>query len=149
MKSEFDQIVKDEYYRREFHQFLKMEFGEENLMFFMDVESFKLTLDEQKAMQIVENYLKDNAQKEVNVSYKAKQSVLEKVQCKDFGQDLFGEAESEIVNLLVLGPLIRFKTRVKGVARPLYVFLLIYSQHSKNTHTQFHINKHVTHICDR
>lgn len=76
----FRSMLQDNQFVKDFHNFLKLEFGEENLSFFLEVEDYKTSLDVEKAKHIIEKYIKARADKEINISFKTKCAVARRIE---------------------------------------------------------------------
>lgn len=76
----FQALLQDKQNTKSFLYFLQLEFGEENLAFYLDVEDFKQTLDVDKAKKIIDEYIKPYSEKEVNISYKTKCAVATRIE---------------------------------------------------------------------
>ena len=104
-RSGFKNVMDDELGRKFFASFLRDEYSEENLEFWLEVEIFRtLTVesDEQRTKRngIYEMFVKPLSKKEVNIAGKTRQQIAENLEKEEVPQDLFDSAQSQVFSLM-------------------------------------------------
>jgi len=97
-----------------FRAFLESEFSVENLDFYLAVQHYKkLKQDSERkkmAYEILENFIRDRAQKQVNVSFSQREEVEENMRgTKGFPLDLFDNIQKSIFSMIESDSFPRFQ----------------------------------------
>ena len=103
--TKFDNLLKDEGGRKLFTEFLKQEHSLENLLFWCEVEAFKVMCDEpqeiaMKARTIYADYVKPMCEMEVNISGVARRKIEEGLQLDIIDPNIFNGAQSQVYSLM-------------------------------------------------
>lgn len=115
----FRHVMKDPLGREYFMNFLKLEHAEENLIFFEEVEKFKIQITEKNAdvkglvEEMVATYLMAGVETEVNISDQMKRALI-KAATNDVEKNIeeflkhLDRAQNEIMMILAMGAFPRF-----------------------------------------
>ncbi|KAJ6228134.1 regulator of g-protein signaling loco [Anaeramoeba flamelloides] len=99
----FEDLLYKEKYRHWFMEFLKKEFSEENLLFFIEIERFK-SLPNDKLIEasnsIFSTYIQEGAEKQVNIDGGILQEVKDMMDWKVPNRDIFKKAQNSIIVLM-------------------------------------------------
>lgn len=87
--------------RENFHRYVSTKFASESVLFYTDVNEYKLITDNDqrqiKGKEIVQKYFQDMAPKAITLSDKDRKEILE---VETFNENTFDNAEKEIIQLL-------------------------------------------------
>eukprot|EP01156_Anaeramoeba_ignava_P022608 Anaeramoba_ignava/c20857_g1_i1.p1 GENE.c20857_g1_i1~~c20857_g1_i1.p1 ORF type:complete len:1534 (+),score=438.75 c20857_g1_i1:501-4604(+) len=102
----FPEILANQTYIAFFEEFLKSEYCDENLMFYVSVQNMK-TLDEDDnellvlaAKDIYDTYISSESQFEININFEIRNTITEKIHSKIFTKHIFDSAQQAIRQLL-------------------------------------------------
>lgn len=100
--------------RRLFHNFLKKEFSDENLEFWVECENFKTlsnTKQSKHAAKIYQKYVAENSPMEVNIDGPTRTFLAADVTCPS--SEMFNEAQRQIFKLMQLDSFPRFVSFIR------------------------------------
>jgi len=89
---------------KDFKYFLSLEFGEENLAFYFEVEEYNKTLSIQDAYRIVEEYIKVDSKKELNISSQARFTLLKKMESLQWSSQQHQQQQQHQQVVIVVDP---------------------------------------------
>jgi CRP-like cAMP-binding protein len=116
-RCDFASVLRHGVLTQRFQAFLESEHSDENFLFFLDIEKFRVVEDDSKrremSRRIRERYIQPNAPKEVNLPAGIRDSILEKMDSlpptEIVDASFFDEACDEIMRLMVKDSFPRFK----------------------------------------
>ncbi|KAG8436377.1 hypothetical protein GDO86_007467 [Hymenochirus boettgeri] len=98
----FDDLLASKYGVAAFRAFLKSEFSEENLEFWLACEDFKKTKSPQKlstkAKKIYDEFIEKEAPKEINIDFQTRENIIQTMQDPSFS--CFGAAQKRVYSLM-------------------------------------------------
>lgn len=101
-KSDFDSLINDEAGKMLFHEFLRKEYSDENLMFWIDVERMKEVQDGAKRYltirKIYKEYIQPRAQREVNVEAWVRKAIEANLEVPS--PNIFDPAQTQVYLLM-------------------------------------------------
>jgi hypothetical protein len=95
-----------------FQRFLRSQFCEETLLFYLSVEKYRTEPDDglmEASMALFMEFISHAGDHVVNISSETVQAIKERVQDKDFSRDLYDEAQGEVLRLMGDNAWIEFK----------------------------------------
>ena len=101
--SDFKHVLSDENGRQLFTLFLRGEYSEENLEFWLEVEQFKKIENGEllnRANDIYLKFVKPMSEREVNISGINRRKIAEFIEKEEFSNDLFDSAQAQVHNLM-------------------------------------------------
>lgn len=114
----FEEIRSKIWLQDEFRQFLKNEFSEENLDFWLSVDTFRKADPEKQpemASHILSTYVEEDAEKQINISGKALVALRERYKSEGSSATLFDEALDEISLLMERDSFRRFQAKRSSI----------------------------------
>uniref|UniRef100_A0A0N4ZM67 RGS domain-containing protein n=1 Tax=Parastrongyloides trichosuri TaxID=131310 RepID=A0A0N4ZM67_PARTI len=102
--SYFYKTLSDETLRKPFMKYLEEQFCQENLLFYVVVQEYKLMFDFNervtKGQQIVQDHLEEDAPNQINIDNKTRIDIMLKISQKNFSIDLFDKAQFQITEMM-------------------------------------------------
>ncbi|KAJ5078834.1 electron carrier/ protein disulfide oxidoreductase [Anaeramoeba ignava] len=87
-----------------FKEFLRQQYNQENIMFYLEILDFQKQTDnnklERQARNIYEKFVKTNSIFEINIDSKTRNEISEKVEKKEFSREMFDRAQRIIFTLM-------------------------------------------------
>ena len=104
-RTDFKNVMKDDKGRQLFSRYLKEEYSEENLEFWLEVEAFKRMTEDAanlngKATCIYTTFVKQMSEREVNISGKTRKQIGVAIQEENVKNDTFSDAQSQVYSLM-------------------------------------------------
>jgi len=106
-------VINDSNGLKLFRQFLEKEWGEENLLFVLDVDKYTALKTTDKAIhkqsqELFKTYIKSGAAMEINLTAGVKRAIVDSFAFHTENQDTFGAARREVLHLIKNDPFRRF-----------------------------------------
>ena len=104
--TKFQNLIDDEAGRNLFLQFLKTEFNEENLLFWLEVEHFRTLGNSDpaafaaKAKSIYSGFIKSMVSKEINITAQARAKIEEELREDRVSENMFDSAQLEAFGIM-------------------------------------------------